>query len=255
MPVRRSQTGARLLRVLEAMAEHQPIGTRALARLTGDDKSAIHRAIMTLVDEGWVRPTASVPVQWEVSPRILTVAERAHGAFALKRRARATLERLRDECDETVVLIVVDAQTFVVADVVESHKMLRVVPPIGSVVTAEVTAAGRAVLPFLPPERVVDLLGKAPDRKLQQIHSLTRKRGYAVSERETNPGATSIAAPIIEWDGQPCAAIAVIGPSERLTREVQESIARMLLQATLTLSRSTAGTISTKSTSKERGRK
>ena len=100
MSVRRSQTGARLLRVLEAMAEHQPIGARALARLTGEDKSAIHRAIMTLADEGWVRPTAHAPIQWEVSPRILTVAERAHGAYALKRRVRAALERLRDDCGD-----------------------------------------------------------------------------------------------------------------------------------------------------------
>ena len=250
MSVRRSQTGARLLRVLEAMAEHQPIGARALARLTGEDKSAIHRAIMTLADEGWVRPTAHAPIQWEVSPRILTVAERAHGAYALKRRVRAALERLRDDCGETVVLIVVDVKNFVVADVVESPAMLRVVPPIGSIVPSDLTAASRAILPYLSPERQAELLGRAPDRKLTQVLALTCKHGFAISERDTNP---AVAAPIIESDGQPRAAIAVIGPSERMTPERLKIFSELVVRTASTLS---SGVATTKiATGKTRGLK
>lgn len=237
MAVRRSQTGGRVLRVLELIASHQPIGTRALARLTGDDKSAIHRSIMTLADEGWIRPTATPPMQWEVSPRILAVADKAYGGFDLKRRSRPALEHLRDECGETVVLVVPDVKTFVVADVVESREMLRVVPAIGGTVTAQRTAAGRAMLPFLEPHRQAALLGQAPDAVLLAMYAHTRALGYAISERETNPGATSIGAPIIEYDGYACGAVIIIGPSERLAGDVQTVLGKRVAHAALTLSR------------------
>jgi IclR family acetate operon transcriptional repressor len=234
MPISRSQTGVRLLRVLETMAEHQPIGVRALARLIGDDKSAVHRAIVTLVDEGWVRLVSDSPVRWEVSPRILTVAERAHGAYALKRRVRPALERLRDECGETVVLIAVDIKSFVVADVVESTQMLRVVPPIGSIVPSEGTAGSRILLPYFSRERQTQLLGKRPDRKLLEHMAIARKAGFAFSERDDNP---AVAAAIIEPDGQPSAAVAVIGPAARMTPDRLQHISARLVHTVALLSR------------------
>lgn len=237
MSAKPSQTGARVLKVLEALASHQPMGARALARILDDDKSAVHRAITTLADEGWVHRAAGKPGEWEVAPRIMAVADRAHGGYDLKRRARPALEKLRDDCGETVVLIVPDVIGLVVADVVESREILRVVFPVGAVVATEISAAGRAILSLLARHHQVELLGKEPDQALLDICAATRERGYAISERETDPGATSLGSALLDYDGHPCGAVCVIGPCERLDRTRFEALGTLLINTVRALSR------------------
>ncbi len=236
MSAKFSQPGARVLRVLDALASHQPIGTRALARLLGDDKSAIHRAVTTLASEGWVQRAQGKAGLWEVAPRIMAVADKAYGGYDLKRRARPTLEKLRDTCGETAVLIVPDVIGLVVADFVESLEMLRVVFPIGAPVAFEKSAAGRAILSLLAPHHQAELLGREPDRALLDICAATRERGYAVSERETVPGATSLGSALIDYDGHPCGAVCVIGPSERLDQTRFEAVGKLLIATAHALS-------------------
>lgn len=240
MSAKPSQTGARILKVLETLANHQPIGTRALARILDDDKSAVHRAIATLANEGWVRRARRKPGEWEVAPRILAVADKAYGGYDLRRVARPALEKLRDACGETVALIVPDVIGLVVADVVESLEMLRVVPPLGAVVTIEKSAAGRAILSLLSPQHRAELLGKEPDGALLDICVATRDRGYAISERETDPGATSLGSALIEYDGHPCGAVCVIGPCERLDRTRFDAVGALLINTARALSRGVA---------------
>jgi IclR family acetate operon transcriptional repressor len=225
-----------VLKVLEALASHQPIGVRALARLLEDDKSAVHRALTTLANEGWVQPAAGKPGRWEVAPRIMAVADKAYGGYDLKRRARPALEKLRDACGETATLAVPDVIGLVVADVVESRELLRVVFPVGAVVAIEVSAAGRAILSLLEPHQQAELLGREPDQTLLEICAATRERGYSISERETHPGATSLGAALLDYDGRPCGAVCVIGPCERLERTRFDAVGAMLIDTARGLS-------------------
>lgn len=237
MAVGSSQTGARILRVLEAIAFHQPIGVRALARLVEDDKSAVHRAITTLAAEGWIQTTGESPPQWEVSPRIVSIADKAFTGYDLKRRAKPVLQRLRDECSETVVLIVLEGSFLVVADVIESRRMLRWVPPIGSLAPAELTAAGRAIIPYLDPQRQIDILGHEVDGDLAAIYAATLSRGYSVSDRETSPVSASVGAPIFDGDGIPTAVITIVGPSERIAAAGHENLGHLAMEAGQLLSK------------------
>ncbi|HET8710540.1 MAG TPA: helix-turn-helix domain-containing protein, partial [Spongiibacteraceae bacterium] len=199
--VKRSHSGSRLLGVLEAIASQQPIGVTALARLLDEDKSAIQRALMTLADAGWIHTVSEPPTRWELSAHILAVAYAAHGRNDLRRRARPIMERLRDDTQETVLLALPDVKNFVIADVVESRQMLRMVPDIGDIIAPRNTATGRAMLAFMNREQQIALLDTEPEPPLLDGFELTRARGYAISEGETNPLATNIAAPIIEADG------------------------------------------------------
>ncbi len=238
MPVKRSHSAARVLTLLETIADQQPIGVRALARLLDEDKSSVHRALLTLADSGWIRTTSEPPVRWEVTARILAVAHAAHGGNDFRKRARPALERLRDETNETVLLVLPDVRSFVVADVIESRQILRVVLQVGNAVSARKTATGRALLPFMNPERQVELLGSEPDRQLLDGFAQTRARGYAVSEGEVDPATTNLAAPIFDFNEQPLGAVVVSGPRERLTESVNRTIAEKLVRTARELSRS-----------------
>ena len=230
MPVKRSHSAARVLKLLEAVAEQQPIGVRSLARLLDEDPSATQRALMTLADNGWIATTRESPVRWEVTARILAVAHAAHGGNDLRKRARAALERLRDATNETVLLVLPDVSGFVVADVIESQQILRVVLQVGTKVSANKTATGRAVLPFLDSKRQAELLGTIPDRQMLQIFEHTRVHGYAISEGEVHEATTNLASPIFDFAGQPLGAIVVSGPRARLTKQVIKMIAEKLVR-------------------------
>jgi DNA-binding IclR family transcriptional regulator len=241
MTVKRSRSASRVLAVLEAIARHQPIGVSTLARGLGADKSAVQRAIMTLADEGWIHPASAVPTRWQLTARILAVAHMGHSGNDLRRRARGTLEALRDESGETVLLTVPDVRGFVVIDAIESHHMLRTAPHIGMAVPVRGSATSRAMLPHMSLERQIQLLGGPPDAALLDEFAATRRRGFSVSEGEVTAGATTIAAPILEVDGQPSAAVAISAPSGRMSISNQRKIGAMLSRAARGLSHGDRG--------------
>lgn len=231
MAVKSSHSGSRVLAVLEAIANQQPIGVRALGRLLDVDKSAIQRALATLSEEGWIRTFNEPPVRWELTERILTVAQAAQGNSDLRQRVRPVLERLRDDTGETILLTALSLKNFVIVDVIESRQVLRMVPHVGDVVSVHNTATSRAILPFMNPARQIALLGRDPDQALTERFEQTLQRGFAISVGEINPGSTCVAAPILDLNGYPIAAIVVCGLTERLAPPLYDQIGEMLVQA------------------------
>ncbi|MFT3964778.1 MAG: IclR family transcriptional regulator [Sphingobium sp.] len=234
LPVIPSQSGTRLLRVLEGIARQQAIGVRSLARHLDDDKSAVQRAINILATEGWIGRDRDG--KWQITPRILAIADAAFGGYALKHRARPTLETLRDVCGETVTIVLREEQRFVIADVMEGPAILRVVPPVGAPADLERSASGRAMIACLPACEQTQWLGRAPDAELLDHYAEARTRGYAISDRETDPGAVAVGAAIFDADGRPCGAVSVIAPHDRLSLDRRETIGQLVVRAARDLS-------------------
>jgi DNA-binding IclR family transcriptional regulator len=237
LTVKRSQSAARVLSVLEAIARLQPVGVTTLAKELRADKSAAQRAIMTLADEGWICVAQGSPTRWRLTARILAVAHVGLRGNDLRRRVRSTLETLRDQSGETTLLTVQEMDGFIVLDVVESHQMLRAVPHIGMPVPVRGSATSRAMLPYMNDEQRVQILGEPPDSVLLEEFAATRRRGYSVSKGEIAAESTTIAAPILEVDGSPCAAVAITAPSARLSVAHHRTLGSMLYNAACALSR------------------
>ena len=237
LTVKRSRSAGRVLTVLEAIARLQPVGVTALARELHADKSAAQRAIMTLSDEGWICAAPGSPTRWQLTARILAVAHFALRGTDLRRRARRTLETLRDQSGETVLLTAQEKNAFIVLDVAESHQMLRAVPHIGMPIPVRGSATSRAMLPYMSEERRQQILGEPLNSSLIEEFAATRKRGYSVSKGEIAADMTTIAAPILEVDGSPCAAVVVTAPTARLPAAQHRAIGTMLYNAACALSR------------------
>jgi IclR family acetate operon transcriptional repressor len=212
--VKRSQSGTRILAVLEEVARRHPIGVSELARGIGEDKSAVQRALATLGDEGWIRPTLGKPVRWEPTAR-LSVLARLAGGQDLAQRFRPALQLLRDETGETVLLALLDGDRFVITDSFEGRHFLRTAPPLGLIVSAANSATARAVLPFMSAERQAAFLGGPPDAAQAEDFRLTRARGYSVTIDEIVEGATTLASALFEGD-EPVGAVLLSAPSDRL---------------------------------------
>lgn len=236
MPVKRSQSAARVLKVLEEIARYQPIGVGELAKRIGADKSAVQRDIMTLADGGWIRTTSGTPTRWELTAHILTVSQMSHSGNDLRRRARSTLEALQKECGETILLTVPDRQQFVVIDVVESHHFVRTAPYVGLVIPVVGSATSRVLLPYMAEDERTAMLGVPPDARMRDHFSRTLELGYAVSVGDVYSGSTNIAAPIFQADGRPIAAIVVSAPADRITRSDYAKVGTQVLRAAQRLS-------------------
>jgi IclR family acetate operon transcriptional repressor len=238
MAVKRSQSASRVLGVVELIAARQPIGVSALARLLDEDKSAVQRAVMTLADAGWIRPSSGPPVRWELSAHLFTIAHLPHSAEDLRQRARRTLETLRDETGETVFLAMPDIGRFVVIEVAESPHTLRAALRVGEIISVRGTATARAVLPYLSPERLRTVLGgEAIDPADAAAFADARARGFGLSADGIMMGSTILAAPIFDSDGQPMASIGVSGPSERIVPDRHARIGALAVAGAQGLSR------------------
>jgi DNA-binding IclR family transcriptional regulator len=232
MVVKHVQSAARVLAAFEAVAEHQPVGVSALARILHDDKSGVQRALMTLADAGWidrVEPGGG----WKVAPRVLVVVQRRAG---LRERARATLEALRDETDETVILNVPESGQIVVLDVVESSQLVRTAPHIGFAVPPATSAAGQAILAHLPEAEIAPYTGAPPDRGVLARLEEVRTRGWGVNAGDVTPGAHAVGAAILDADRRAIASITVSAPADRLPPPLQETFGHLVVAAARRLS-------------------
>lgn len=236
MSVKRSQSAARVLKVFEEIARHQPIGVSDLAKQINADKSATQRDIMTLADCGWIRTAPGKSTRWELTAHILTIAHMGHSGNDLRKRARSTLEALQNECGETVLLTVPDGQQFVVIDVVECEHFLRTTAHVGLIVPVLGSATSRAILPYMDAAQQQALLGVAPDARMQKHFQKTLEHGYAVSAGDVYSGSTNVAAPVFSDSGDPIGAIVISAPSQRLQGNQHAQVGELLVQAARRLS-------------------
>jgi len=228
-----------MLSVLEEIARNQPVSSAELVKILGAEKSALQRSLVTLVDAGWIAPIAGPGARWRLTSRIQMVAKTARDRDDLRLIARPAMEHLRDACGETVLLVVPDVDHFVVIDVAECHKLMRIAPKVGLVIPAQDTATARIILPYLDRTEQEAMLGRAPTAGELEHFEITRTRGYAVnitSHSHTDGGreaigSANIGSPIFDHDGIPIAALVISGPIERLPASCHDQFGQLAAQA------------------------
>jgi IclR family acetate operon transcriptional repressor len=216
----------RSLRILEAVAQHQPVTVGELTKLFGLPKSTVQRTLVTLDGAGWLRASRKDTTRWEVGARVLAVRPAALQGSGLFAAAREPMFRLRDALNETIHLSVPDAlHGSVVVDRVDCDHAVRTFHAIGDVSPLHATATGHAVLAHLPKSEVDELTAGTLEGygeetitdpvELRAELRRVRERGYAVNHNQYRPGVCAIAAPVLDGDGMPLAAVAVSLPDSR----------------------------------------
>lgn len=157
----------------------------------------------------------------------------------LRERARPSLERLRDEFDETANLGLLDGDHIIYLDIAESRRGVRLAASRGDRDPIHCTALGKAIAAQLPEDRVRDLLRDAglPKRTGNTItaeeayfEELTKVRrlGYAVDDRENEDDGRCVAAPLLGTHLP--VAISVSGPSSRFSLAEAKKVAKTLIE-------------------------
>ncbi|MDQ0681847.1 IclR family acetate operon transcriptional repressor [Streptomyces achromogenes] len=216
----------RSLRILEAVAQHQPVTVGELTKIFGLPKSTVQRTLVTLDEAGWLRANRRDTTRWEVGARVLAVRPAALQGSSLFAAAREPMSRLRDTLNETIHLTVPDAlHGIVVVDRVDCDHAVRTFHAIGDISPLHATATGHAVLAHLPKSEIDELTAGALEgygqetitdpAELRAELRRVRDRGYAVNHNQYRPGVCAIAAPVLDEDGTPLASVAVSMPDSR----------------------------------------
>jgi IclR family transcriptional regulator, acetate operon repressor len=216
----------RSLRILEAVAQHQPVTVGELTKIFGLPKSTVQRTLVTLAEAGWLRASRKDTTRWEVGARVLAVRPAALQGSSLFAAARDPMVQLRDKVNETIHLSVPDAlQCMVVVDRVDCDHPVRTFHAIGDTSPLHATATGRAVLAHLPKQDIEELITQGLERysettpadpeDLRAELRRIRTDGYAVNRNQYRPGVCAIAAPILDEDGTPLATVAISMPDSR----------------------------------------
>jgi IclR family acetate operon transcriptional repressor len=230
------------LRVLESVAERQPIGVSDLARDLGIPKTSAQRALLALNTAGWIRAAGGdTATRWILTPRALVVGSRTAGELQLTAVARPVMEKLRAQTDETINLMVPDGDDMVLVERLDSPQLVRSSYPLGMRAPMNACSNGKAVLSAARPEQLEAALQRAlPVRTRATITTAddlradlaaARERGYAINDRELSDDICAVAAPILAANALPVAALSVSVPAQRMAGDRWDDYGRLVSAA------------------------
>jgi IclR family acetate operon transcriptional repressor len=242
----RTQSVARSVQVLQYLEVHGDAGVTELGDHLGVSPSTAHRMARTLCDVGFVAQDSRTE-RYHLGPALIPLgrAAEARSGFDM---LRGDLEDLAQATGESVSLGVRQGSTVLVVLRVASPHPLRFDQEPGSRVPIHASAMGKALLAFSAP-------GSGRPRRLEGFTDATitdpaaleaeldevRRRGWALNDEERNAGVRAVAVPLLDERRSPLAAIAVQGPTLRMTDERVTELAATALGRAQQMARQLTG--------------
>ena len=229
MEIAGAQSAYRVLDILTEVSLN-PRGSTAgeIARNAEVTPPTAHRLLKVLCDRGFAVQNESG--KYVPGPQLRVLAGDGVDRATLHDIAHPLLAQLRDETLETVFLSVREGLQLTYLDVVVSTQSVRMHGERGQQIPLHATSQGKVILAFLPPgvgERIIDQLDfprytestVTSSVKLHEAMYEIRREGYALNLEEREVGVRSVAAPVLDPEGNVVASVCVGGPSFRMTEE------------------------------------
>jgi DNA-binding IclR family transcriptional regulator len=215
--------------ILRAVAV-EPATLAELVERTGLPRATAHRLAVALEGHRLVRRTPAGA--WAPGPAL---AELGRGVADLAELAGRPLVALRDASGESAQFYVRDGASRVCVAAAERAHGLRDTVPVGARLPMTAGSAAHALLAFAPADEVTPLLPSASftARTLLDV----RRRGWAHSIAEREPGVASLSAPVRDAAGGVLGAVSISGPVERLGRRPAPEVVGAVLEAAGAISR------------------
>lgn len=226
----------RALDILSAFTDETELSLTEIAARTKLHKSTVHRLLASLEGKDFVTRNAETE-KYRLGFRIWELAANLSQSDDPAILLQPEMERLRDSLGETISLYVRDGGERIRIQAVQSNQAIRRVAPIGARLPLNVGASSKVLIAFADggaQDEVLDSLewsGPAEkDLFVKQLAEI-RRLGYATSVEEREPGAAAVSAPIFNRSHKLVAALAVSGPSNRLTLEKMKEHAPAIIGA------------------------
>ncbi len=229
--------------VLESLIEHEKLGVSELSRITGLGKSTTHRILNTLKYLNYVEQDTETG-NYFVSVKMFTLGNKLAINLPIKRIARPHLEKLFEKTNETINLGILDKQSVVYLDKIQSKEPLRIELNIGHEVPLYCSAMGKSIIAFNKDIQLEDMEYKhytentvTSNEELNAQLKEIRKKGYSLDDEEYIKGLICIAVPILDLEGKAVASVSVSLPAARLDEDKKEYYVSILKEATSKISK------------------
>jgi DNA-binding IclR family transcriptional regulator len=231
--IERNRSGSlrRALSILDALIEPSAQGRglllSELAQATGLNKATLLRLSEPLIEASLVSRDGQG--RFALGVGALRLGEAYLAGVDLRGAARPILEELVASTGETAHLVVFDEPYVVYLDKVDSPSAVRMHSRVGGRMPLYCTAAGKAMLAWLPAD-VVDRVLSLPTPKRTE-HTLTsaaavradleviRARGWSLDDVENEQEIRCVGAAVFDRSGTVVAACSLSGPDLRITPE------------------------------------
>jgi DNA-binding IclR family transcriptional regulator len=201
-----------------------------------------HRIVVALAAHRYL-VRDPVTKRFRLGPAAMALGQAAQASVDLTSLAARMLPALAETTQETALLTVLaeNRDSAVCLQRVESPQPLRMSVEPGSSLPLHAGASQKILLAYLPPAEQKGVAARRLERlcsntivdgpALLTELALTRERGWAYSNGETNPGVWGAAVGIRNLAGEPVAALGIAGPQVRATRATVTAAVRALAQA------------------------
>lgn len=239
----RIQALARASAIIDVIAAggEDGVGLSEISRATALNKTTAFNLIASLVTLRFVDQDAQSR-RYRLGLRNLELGRIVQQRLHIPSLARPILAELCRKTNETVNLGLPDLLDLLVVDSFQGSRLLHATAYAGWRSMYHCTALGKAFmaqwdeptrqtvyrirgLPQQTPNTITDI------DKLEAHLSQTAARGYAIDIEENEIHVNGVAATIVNGFGEVAAAISVCGPSNRLTADAMDRIAKDLMVA------------------------
>lgn len=220
----------RTLGLLEYLSQ-RPAGVALseMARELKIPKNTIYRMLNTLCARGYVSRNEA-ELTYRLTRKLATLVYSSAQDGSLIEKALGPMRALRDQVTETVVISILDGGEGIVLEQVPGLHPFRFVCDPGTRQPLHASASTKAILAALPKEEreahVADMtFARCTENTITGADAFrkeldeTQARGYGIDRAEALHGVHCVAAPVLDRQRHPVAAITVTGPDERLRTE------------------------------------
>lgn len=217
--------------ILGLIDENDGIGVSELAEKEDLPKSTAHVYLKTLAETGFVMNDDGA---YRLSLRFLEFGGRVRQKQNLFQAAKEEIEALSERTGEVASLGVEENGQRVLLYISEGEDAVYDKTQTGERTNLHWTALGKAILAFLPTDRVDSIVERhgLPERtentittqdELSDELEAIREKGYSIEDEERRTGMRSIGVPILSEDDAVLGSISLTGPKSKFSDDRIES--------------------------------
>ncbi|SET94748.1 IclR family transcriptional regulator [Natrinema hispanicum] len=232
------ETVERAIDIIDYLKENGPATIAEVTAHLGCAKSTAHRHLKTLEASSFLIEEND---EYRLGIRFLDYGVIARDRHTFYREVKSKVDTLADETDEKIWCAVEEHGRSVHIYGAQGKRSVRTYARLGHQNYLHQHAAGKAILAYLPDERIDEIVETyglpartqhtitTADELWDEIEAI-RERGYALNIEESVEGLHAIGAPIKDENGTALGAISISGPANRLDGSfLREELPTLLL--------------------------
>lgn len=216
------QSIERAFAVIELLDAGGELGIAEISRGLSLERSTVHRIVSTLRKLGYLSQNP-LNSKYCNSFRFFEIGSDVVKRLGLRQQAAPFLRELSEKTHEAVNLAILDGDKVIYIDKIESQSTIKVDLAVGKRFPPYCTGLGKALLAWLPEEKIAGIVGPSPFRQftantitdfdslMEELRKI-RERGVSFDNEEYVEGLLCIAVPVRGSSGSVAAALSVALP-------------------------------------------